>query len=132
MQDKSPKIIAYATGASLAAAILVYVFGPTFFPEYNQDRKSAIRRSPSSGGFVGLLNPANDCFINSVLQTLAGLNDLRIFLEFELDRRRSSCNEVRMTKEIMLCNWINLNEEIQFELIKNQSEKCDGNMVLIH
>lgn len=104
MQDKSPKIIAYATGASLAAALLVYVFGPTLFPEYDQNRKSSIGRSPSNGGFVGLLNPANDCFINSVLQTLAGLNDLRIFLRCELDERRSSYNEVRMIKEILLCN----------------------------
>ena len=102
MQDKSPKIIAYAAGASLAAATLVYVFGPTLFPEDRQDREFAIGSPPSNNGFVGLVNPANDCFINSVLQALAGLNDLRIFLGRELDRRSSNCNEVRMTEVIIL------------------------------
>lgn len=37
---------------------------------------------------VGLSNPANDCFINSVLQALAGLGDLRIYLIIELHRRK--------------------------------------------
>ena len=38
-------------------------------------------------GVVGLSNPANDCFINSVLQALAGLGDLRTYLIRELHRR---------------------------------------------
>ena len=37
---------------------------------------------------VGLSNPANDCFINSVLQALAGLGDLRTYLIRELHRRK--------------------------------------------
>lgn len=36
---------------------------------------------------MGLLNTANDCFINSVCQALAGLGDLRIYLIRETHRR---------------------------------------------
>lgn len=36
---------------------------------------------------MGLSNPANDCFINSILQSLAGLGDLRLYLIRELHRR---------------------------------------------
>lgn len=43
---------------------------------------------------VGLSNPANDCFINSVLQSLAGLGDLRIYLIRELHRRALDGPEV--------------------------------------
>ena len=102
MPDQSSKVVAYAAGASLAAATLVYVYGPTIFPDYRHERKSAVGESPSTSGFVGLLNPANDCFINSVLQALAGLHDLRIFLRRELDRRSSNCNEVRTVEVALL------------------------------
>lgn len=65
----------------MAAITLVYVFGPTFF--LDGDAGSAHRK-----GVVGLTNPANDCFINAVLQALAGLGDLRTFLIREIHRRK--------------------------------------------
>ncbi|KAI5805541.1 U1biquitin-specific peptidase-like protein [Peziza echinospora] len=67
--------IAYAGAASLAAITLVYVFGPSFFLD-TTNTTSTQRRN----GVVGLVNPANDCFINSVLQALAGLPELREYL----------------------------------------------------
>ncbi|KAH8889480.1 cysteine proteinase [Thozetella sp. PMI_491] len=89
MPEKTLTVATYAAGASLAAITLIYVFAPTYFLD---DDASA-----SSGGFftsgsrkkgvVGLSNPANDCFINSVLQALAGLGDLRVYLIREMHRR---------------------------------------------
>jgi ubiquitin carboxyl-terminal hydrolase 16 len=81
MPDKPLTIAAYAAGASLAAITLVYVFGPTFF--LDEDTSSSRKK-----GVVGLSNAANDCFINSVLQALAGLPDLRLYLIRETHRRR--------------------------------------------
>lgn len=81
MPDKPLTIATYAAGASLAAATLIYVFGPTFFLDQTDSSSSAKR------GVVGLTNVANDCFINSVLQALAGLPDLRIYLIREKHRR---------------------------------------------
>jgi ubiquitin carboxyl-terminal hydrolase 16 len=82
MPDKPATVAAYAAGASLAAITLFYVFGPNYTIDgedsSGSDRKKAI---------VGLTNPANDCFINSVLQALAGLGDLRVYLIRELHRR---------------------------------------------
>jgi ubiquitin carboxyl-terminal hydrolase 16 len=80
MPDK-PTVVSYAAGASLAAAALIYVFGPTFAidNEASNTRKKTI---------VGLRNQANDCFINSVLQALAGLGELRVYLIRETHRRR--------------------------------------------
>jgi len=67
--------LAYAATASLAAATLVYVFGPTWFidsaPTSSKDRKK---------GVVGLANPANDCFVwSSTMRRDVGtlLNDPR-------------------------------------------------------
>ena len=80
MPDKSLTIATYAAGASLAAITLVYVFAPTYL--IDSDTNSARKK-----GVVGLLNPANDCFINSVLQALAGLTDLRVYLIREVHRR---------------------------------------------
>ena len=80
MPDKPLTIATYAAGASLAAITLVYVFGPTFFLD---DEASRTRKK----GVVGLSNVANDCFINSVLQALAGLPDLRLYLIRETHRR---------------------------------------------
>lgn len=81
MAGKPATVASYAAGASLAAVALIYVFGPTFTLD-----------NDSSGGrkktIVGLRNQANDCFINSVLQVLAGLPDLRIYLIRETHRRR--------------------------------------------
>ncbi|KAF2084799.1 cysteine proteinase, partial [Saccharata proteae CBS 121410] len=81
MPDKPSTIVTYAAGASLAAVALVYVFGPTFF--LDEESSSSARKR----GVVGLSNPANDCFINSVLQALAGLPYLRIYLIREIHRR---------------------------------------------
>ncbi|KAK6083185.1 ubiquitin carboxyl-terminal hydrolase [Seiridium cupressi] len=80
MPEKPLTVATYAAGASLAAITLVYVFAPTYFidSESNSARKK---------GVVGLNNPANDCFINSVLQALAGLTDLRVYLIRETHRR---------------------------------------------
>jgi ubiquitin carboxyl-terminal hydrolase 16 len=80
-----PLTIAYAAGAGLAAIALVYVFQPTFFIDGEHAGASANSRKR---GVVGLSNPANDCFINSVLQALAGLGDLRIYLIRETHRRK--------------------------------------------
>jgi ubiquitin carboxyl-terminal hydrolase 16 len=85
MPEKPLTIAAYAAGASLTAAALVYVFGPTYFLD---DEAANPSRSTRKKGIVGLSNPANDCFINSVLQALAGLPELRMYLIRELHRRR--------------------------------------------
>ncbi|KAK7991553.1 ubiquitin carboxyl-terminal hydrolase 16 [Apiospora saccharicola] len=80
MPEKPLTVATYAAGASLAAITLVYVFAPTYLidNEPNTTKKK---------GVVGLTNPANDCFINSVLQALAGLTDLRVYLIRETHRR---------------------------------------------
>ena len=83
MPDKQLTIATYAAGASLAAIALVYVFAPTYFIDGEGDQSASSRRR----GVVGLTNPANDCFINSVLQALAGLGDLRLYLIREVHRR---------------------------------------------
>ena len=88
MPDKPFTVATYAAGASLAAITLVYVFGPTLFLD---DGSSLALRKRSA---VGLSNPANDCFINSVLQALAGLGDLRVYLIKELLRRAQDGPEV--------------------------------------
>lgn len=85
MPDKPLTIAAYAAGASFAAVAVVYVFGPTFFIDGDSTGTGGSRRK---GVVVGLSNPANDCFINSVLQALAGLGDLRRYLIRETHRRR--------------------------------------------
>lgn len=91
MPDKPTTVVAYAAGASLAAIAAFYVFGPTFFIDgensfnTNDGRKRTI---------IGLSNPANDCFINSVLQALAGLGDLRLYLIKELHRRQLEGPEI--------------------------------------
>ncbi|RHZ66878.1 putative ubiquitin C-terminal hydrolase [Aspergillus thermomutatus] len=82
MQEKSTSIAAYAAGASLAAVALFYVFGPNYTIDGDDSNDSNRKKS-----IVGLSNPANDCFINSVLQALAGLGDLRVYLIRELHRR---------------------------------------------
>lgn len=87
MPEKPLTIATYAAGASLAAITLVYVFGPTFF--LDDDAASSKKK-----GVVGLSNAANDCFINSVLQALAGLPDLRIYLIRETHRRKLDGSEV--------------------------------------
>ncbi|RFU33124.1 hypothetical protein B7463_g3241, partial [Scytalidium lignicola] len=85
MPDKQLTIATYAAGASLAAITLVYVFAPTFFIDGESAGAPGARKK---GVVVGLSNPANDCFINSVLQALAGLGDLRRYLIRETHRRK--------------------------------------------
>ncbi|KAK0115316.1 hypothetical protein ONS96_013775 [Cadophora gregata f. sp. sojae] len=91
MPEQPLKIASYAAGASLAAITLVYVFAPTFFIDGESATSNASSRKKT---IVGLSNPANDCFINSVLQALAGLGDLRIYLIRETHRRRLDGPEV--------------------------------------
>ncbi|KAI2463294.1 cysteine proteinase [Annulohypoxylon bovei var. microspora] len=81
MPEKPLTVATYAAGASLAAITLFYVFAPNFFLDGDSNPKG------KKGVVVGLSNPANDCFINSVLQALAGLTDLRIYLIRENHRR---------------------------------------------
>jgi ubiquitin carboxyl-terminal hydrolase 16 len=82
MPGRPATVASYAAGASLAAVALIYVFGPTF--TLDNDGGGSSRKKT----IVGLRNQANDCFINSVLQVLAGLPDLRIYLIRETHRRR--------------------------------------------
>jgi len=70
----------------------VYVFGPTYL--FDGDTTKAGSKA------VGLVNPANDCFINSILQALAGLPDLRKYLIREVHRRKLDGPAVyRLTEE---------------------------------
>ncbi|KAL1953947.1 hypothetical protein VTO42DRAFT_1993 [Malbranchea cinnamomea] len=89
MPDKPATVAAYAAGASLAAIALCYVFGPNFTLDGDESNSSARKKA-----IVGLSNPANDCFINSVLQALAGLGELRVYLIRELHRREIEGPEV--------------------------------------
>lgn len=91
MPKEPLRIASYAAGAGLAAITLVYVFAPTFFIDGESPNTSASSRKKT---VVGLVNPANDCFINSVLQALAGLGDLRVYLIRETHRRNLDGREV--------------------------------------
>lgn len=82
MPEKPTTVAAYAAGASLAAVALFYVFGPNYTIDADEFSDSGSKKR-----IVGLSNHANDCFINSVLQALAGLGDLRVYLIRELHRR---------------------------------------------
>lgn len=84
MPDKPFTVITYAASASLAAIALIYFFNPNQLIDGDSSTSSASTRKK---GIVGLSNPANDCFINSILQSLAGLGDLRLYLIRELHRR---------------------------------------------
>lgn len=90
MPEKPLTVAAYAAGASLAAATLIYVFAPTYFLDSEPSGSSSssfLTGGNKKKGVVGLVNPANDCFINSILQALAGLGDLRVYLIREMHRR---------------------------------------------
>ena len=94
MPDRPLTVLTYAASASLAAVALVYFFNPNYLIDSESSTSSASTRKK---GIVGLFNPANDCFINSVLQSLAGLGDLRLYLIRELHRRELGGNEVYAT-----------------------------------
>ncbi|KAK0633330.1 hypothetical protein B0T14DRAFT_491518 [Immersiella caudata] len=87
MPDRTLTVATYAAGASLAAITLIYVFAPTYFIDSAQPSTSSSIFGTKKPCVVGLSNPANDCFINSVLQALAGLKDLRLYLIQETHRR---------------------------------------------
>lgn len=91
MPEKPLTVAAYAAGASLAAVTLIYVFAPTYFldsePVGSNGSTNFLAGGNRKKGVVGLANPANDCFINSILQALAGLGDLRVYLIREMHRR---------------------------------------------
>ena len=91
MPDKPLTVLTYAASASLAAAALIYFFNPNYLIDGDSSSSSASTRKK---GIVGLLNPANDCFINSILQALAGLGDLRLYLIREIHRRDLGGSEV--------------------------------------
>lgn len=84
MPDRPLTVLTYAASASLAAVALVYFFNPNYLIDGDSASGSANARKR---GVVGLFNPANDCFINSILQSLAGLGDLRLYLIRETHRR---------------------------------------------
>lgn len=84
MPDRPLTVLTYAASASLAAVALVYFFNPNYLIDGESSSSSASTRKK---GIVGLFNPANDCFINSILQSLAGLGDLRLYLIRETHRR---------------------------------------------
>ncbi|KAI9798187.1 MAG: hypothetical protein M1833_004936 [Piccolia ochrophora] len=87
MPDKSLAVATYAAGVSLAAITLIYVFGPSYLSDETSISSS---RAARKKGAVGLLNPANDCFINSVLQAFAGLSGLNSYLVLEAHMRNLS------------------------------------------
>lgn len=91
MPDRPLTVLTYAASASLAAVALVYFFNPNYLIDGDSSTSSASTRKK---GIVGLFNPANDCFINSILQSLAGLGDLRLYLIREIHRRELGGHEV--------------------------------------
>ena len=91
MPDRPLTVLTYAASASLAAVALVYFFNPNYLIDGDSSTSSASTRKK---GIVGLFNPANDCFINSILQSLAGLGDLRLYLIREIHRRELGGPEV--------------------------------------
>ncbi|RMZ76687.1 hypothetical protein DV738_g4851, partial [Chaetothyriales sp. CBS 135597] len=91
MPNDVKTVAAYAAGASLAAIAAFYVFGPTFFIDGDHAYTAHDGRKRT---IVGLVNSANDCFINSVLQALAGLGDVRLYLIKELHRREIEDKEI--------------------------------------
>lgn len=91
MPDRPVTVLTYAASASLAAVALIYFFNPNYLIDGDSSTSSASTRK---NRIVGLFNPANDCFINSILQSLAGLGDLRLYLIREIHRRELGGPEV--------------------------------------
>ncbi|KAF8430234.1 hypothetical protein EV426DRAFT_526409 [Tirmania nivea] len=100
--------IVYAGAASLAAITLVYVFSPSFAIDSHSTSSSQRQK-----GVVGLINTGNDCFINSTLQALAGLPELR---EYLIHRSRIAKESGEFSKKPFLSGALknilnNLNEK---------------------
>ena len=66
MRENLATVTLYATTAAFAAASLAYVFGPSLYPDPDA-------HVSSRSAVVGLANYGNDCYINAVLQAIAGL-----------------------------------------------------------
>ena len=94
MPDKPLTVLTYAASASLAAIALVYLFNPNYLIDGERPGGTA---PPRKKGLVGLSQPMNPSLINSVLQSLAGLRDLRLYLVRELHRRKRDGPEVYRT-----------------------------------
>ena len=101
MPDRPLTVLTYAASASLAAVALVYFFNPNYLIDGDSSATSASTRKK---GIVGLFNPANDCFINSILQSLAGLGDLRLYLIRETHRRELGGPEIYATVPLLDSN----------------------------
>ncbi|KAL9084065.1 MAG: hypothetical protein Q9159_005419 [Coniocarpon cinnabarinum] len=90
MASDRATLLRYTIGASLAAAALFYVFGPSLVP--NEGYQGLSKR-----GAVGLVNAGNDCFVNSVLQALAASAKLRKYLR---DALATSCVAAQSEGEV--------------------------------
>lgn len=86
MPDKPLTVLTYAASASLAAVALIYFFNPSYIID-GEGSANQLSRRARINSVIGLYNPRNDCFINSNLQALAGLGELRLYLIRELHRR---------------------------------------------
>jgi ubiquitin carboxyl-terminal hydrolase 16 len=128
MPERPLAIASYALGASLCAISLLYVFGPTF--AFDGDNVGS-----SKGRIVGLENPSNICFCNSVLQALANLSELRMYLIREMHRRRldgkavysAYPDEVRGGKRVALAQTKldRLQNGIVTQALKNMSDRLN-------
>lgn len=113
MPEKPLTVLTYAASASLAAVALVYFFNPNYLIDGDSSTTSASTRKK---GVVGLFNPANDCFINCILQSLAGLGDLRLYLIREMHRRDLGGPSVYASVPLVDANGKAVNEKTLYSL----------------